>query len=138
MVILEACKSSQMYSSSYINVESSTSIESSLTIISVILIVIGHSLVLVDDYSLIDCVVVWIFFHMHAISCIMGVLFTDGTPFSLFIFQIVLEIVCFMWCDFPTYFTIILCSYYSNILDSIVSMPTSIFCVPFCHTEGAP
>lgn len=139
MISIVTCKASHASYFSYFFHISTITPTTSTMVVCIIFIVIHWLLILVDYWSLVHYVAVWFTFHVeHLVLWIVCVLFTNFTPTRCYILKIHWEIVYIMRGNFLTYFPVILCLYYSNILSFILIVPTSILRVPFYNIDGAP
>ena len=102
-------------------------------------IVVCRQLVPVNDFSLINCVIVLLIpFINHTFSYIMWVFFTYGIPFCFCITQIIWAVLCLVWYDFLVDFIVVFCLNVSSFLFPVFSMLASVFCMNLWHVECKP
>ena len=136
MIIFITREASNSSYATSIVVESSSTNLFTLTIVVVILIGVFRRLILVNNFSLVKCMIIFLILRIeHIISCIMWSFFTYGAPFFLWILQIIRAILCLLWCYFLTYFTIVFFSNHSNFLPLVISALTSNFFMSFHNAD---
>ena len=112
---------------------------SSTTVVSIISISILQLLFLVDCWSLIYRVLIWITLHVeNIVLCIICVFFIDSTAMEYYILKIQRGVPYVMRSNFLTYFAVILSLYYSHFLCFIFIMLTCVLHVPLYHEYGTP
>lgn len=136
MIIFITCDASySFYTTSTIIDSSSTIVSSSMTIV-VISIVICCQLILVNNFSLVNYLIVLLVLHIEYTDIyIMWGFFTYDAPFFLQIPQIIGEVLYLVWCDFLEDFTIVFGLNQLNFFLPFFSMSKSVFCMSFHYVD---